>query len=316
MFFTGVTDAGQPGNPNEDWVSVTSDLVVVLDGATVRTDTGCLHGVAWYTRHLGMAILAAASDHTLPLRSMLAAAIDHVAGLHPECDLAHPGTPSAAVAIVRIDVDAVRYAVLGDATVVLESTAGIATVSDDRISRTAALERAAVDKHPIGSPEKRDAMVAMKHAELAARNKPDGYWIAAADPAAAAHALEGEVPLEEVRRMAVMTDGAARIVDMFHLGDWLHVLDLLGHRGPGALIHRVRKAEADDPDGEFYRRNKTSDDATVVYAAAGVCAAPRSRVEARGAADMPALEMFELVNSGRLYGSCPTVDGRYFGGRR
>ncbi len=46
---------GDPGTPNEDWVAVTSDLVVVLDGATVRTETGCVHGAAWYTGELGAA---------------------------------------------------------------------------------------------------------------------------------------------------------------------------------------------------------------------------------------------------------------------
>jgi len=53
MIFTGATVAGDPAIPNEDWTAVTPDLVVMLDGATVRTETGCIHGAAWYARKLG-----------------------------------------------------------------------------------------------------------------------------------------------------------------------------------------------------------------------------------------------------------------------
>jgi hypothetical protein len=40
------TDPGNPSSPKEDWVSAAQGLIVVLDGATVRTDTGCVHGVS------------------------------------------------------------------------------------------------------------------------------------------------------------------------------------------------------------------------------------------------------------------------------
>lgn len=41
------TDPGHPLRPNEAWVAAAQGLIVVLDGATARTDTGCVHGVAW-----------------------------------------------------------------------------------------------------------------------------------------------------------------------------------------------------------------------------------------------------------------------------
>jgi hypothetical protein len=36
------TQAGDPKTPNEDWAFASERLVVVLDGATPRTDTGCV----------------------------------------------------------------------------------------------------------------------------------------------------------------------------------------------------------------------------------------------------------------------------------
>jgi len=54
-----VAASSQPGSdrPNEDYVAVGPDMIAVLDGATARTGTGCVHGVAWYARHLADAII-------------------------------------------------------------------------------------------------------------------------------------------------------------------------------------------------------------------------------------------------------------------
>jgi hypothetical protein len=267
MYFTGATSAGSPDVLNEDWMATTSDLVVMLDGATIRTETGCRHGAAWYTRRLGAAIIANAAVRSTPLQQVLATAIREVAALHPECDLTHPGTPSAAVGIVRFDSECLRYLVLGDITVVLDTIDGVTVVSDQRISASATAERAVVDRYLIGTREKATALVAMKHAELAARNTKDGYWIAAANPTAAQHAITVEVPMSAVHWLAVLTDGAARYVDLFHCADWAAVLSVLSRTGPQWFIDKlVRPVESADPLGARYRRNKRSDDATVVFA--------------------------------------------------
>ena len=89
--------------------------------------------------------------------------------------------------------------------------------------------------------------VEARHAELAASNQPGSYWVAAADPFAAQHAITGEVPLDSVRRVAVLTDGAARLVALFGLLDWPDVLDVLEQNGPTELIRRVRAIEARRP---------------------------------------------------------------------
>lgn len=252
---------------NEDWYSASPHLVVVLDGATARTGTGCVHGISWYAAHLGAALSEGAFDLELPLEKVLAMGIDRVADLHRSCDLNHEGTPSAAVAIVRVD-DAgwTEYLVLGDVTVLLDTDSGVVAVSDGRVSQTALTERRIADKYPIGSAEKNAAMVSMKHAELAMRNRTGGYWIAAANPLAAAHALTNRLATRRVRRLAVLTDGAARIVDQFSELSWAGLLDVAEQDGPGAVLRRVRAAEDADPLGTHWPRNKRSDDATIVLA--------------------------------------------------
>jgi hypothetical protein len=267
MHFTGATIHGGAGE-NEDWLAATPDLIVVLDGATVRTETGCHHGPAWYTRKLGAAIIATAADQQLSLAEVLAAAIAEVATLHPECDLKRPGAPSAGAGIVRRDGDLLRYLVLGDITIALASDAGVQVISDERVSSTALAERAEADRYLIGTPEKTAAMIRMKEVELAAQNHDGGYWISAANPAAVEHALVGELNANDIRQFALLSDGAARLVNAFDAATWPEVLDLLATAGPNELISRVREIEDSDPLGEKYRRNKKSDDATVIYAVA------------------------------------------------
>lgn len=263
------TIATRPGGdaPNEDWAATTPDMVVVLDGATTRTDTGCSHGVPWYVRHLGTALLTLAADVELSLPAALAGAIDLVTTLHPRCDLTHPGTPSAAVGVVRWrSPDAIDLLALGDVSIVLDrADSGVQVVSDNRVSQTALQLRQAADEHPIGSPGKKAALVEMKHAELDARNVPGGYWIAATDPTAAEHAVHGVTAAGDIRRFAVLTDGAARYAEMFHPGEWEAVLRILHGSGPDSLIDLVRSMERCDPAGRRCPRNKMSDDATAVY---------------------------------------------------
>lgn len=267
MFFSGATEPGVLGKPNEDWFAATSDVLVVLDGATVRTDTGCEHGVDWYVRKLGAAIIAASASRSRSLRDVLAEAISDVASLHPSCDLSHPGTPSAGVAIVRSEGSTLRYLVLGDVSLIIDTIdVGVIEVVDHRVSKIAVAERRAADQYVIGDPRKTEALQRMKVQELAARNVPGGYWIAAADPAAVAEAIVDEVSAANVRQLAVVSDGAARIVDLFGALDWARALALLSSNGPRELIRQVRVIESDDVVGEEFPRNKTSDDATVVYA--------------------------------------------------
>lgn len=264
MRYASATEPGSPHAENEDWHYANHGLIVVLDGATVRTETGCVHGVPWYAGHLGNHLARLGMDRDLKLGQILSTAIALTADDHRGCDLGHPGTPSATVAMLRTRGPVLEYLVLGDTTVVVETVIETQVLTDDRVDSTAVAERAEANRYPIGSAEKHTALVRMKQAELAVRNQLGGYWVAAADPAVAEHALRGEFAVQDVRRAAVLTDGAVRIVTLFELLTWQGVLDVLTVNGPTELVGRVRAQEAADPNGARWPRNKTRDDATVV----------------------------------------------------
>jgi len=268
-----VTEAAEPGQPNEDFTAATTDAMVVLDGATTLAGqpTGCCHGVAWYARTLGSLFLAAISPNC-PLTGALAEAIDHVTTLHRgTCDVGHPGTPSATAAAARIQAGVMEHLVLGDCTVLLDRhRVGPLAVSDDRLGtivqdKSVQGARAALHALPAGSPEHSVAHRELVEALAACRNRPGGFWVASTDPRAAAEALTGTIPVSELSAVALLSDGAARLADRFGLADWPIIAALLAAHGPAEVIRRTRAAEDSDPDGTRWPRAKPHDDATVAY---------------------------------------------------
>ncbi|WP_262282798.1 hypothetical protein [Micromonospora sp. MA102] len=254
---------------NEDLVFRIGPLVGLLDGATVPEgfDTGCVHGPAWYVRHLAARIgLAVAARPAATLMSSLAAAILAVRADHGgECDLDHPGTPSSTVCLLREGGDQADYLVLCDSPLVLDTGDRIDVVSDDRLDAALADLRRTAAALPDGDV---DAATRFRRAVTVQRtrmNRTHGYWAAASDPDAAYHAVTGTLPLRgpgALRRAALLSDGASCAVEQFGLFDWAGLLDVTAGEGPEGLIDRVRAAERDHPDR--LRRRKRTDDASVV----------------------------------------------------
>ncbi|MGC4891203.1 hypothetical protein [Micromonospora sp. DT227] len=261
--FSLATDAA-PGRPNEDFVIASADLAVVVDGAGIPYG-GCHHGVAWYARQLGvrtMAALVAAPD--MPLADGLAEGIAAVAFLHADtCDLTNAGTPCAAVGILRVGADQVDALALSDVSVVVDLDTGPEVTCDLSIEEISGTEPAAVAGMRFGSPEHAEALAALVARQTAARNRPAGWWVAAADPNAAQHARTASYPTDAMRRAAACSDGATRPVDQMALYGWSEYLDLLDKLTPSGLLDHVRAIESDDPHGDRYPRTKRHDDASL-----------------------------------------------------
>ncbi len=225
----------KPDQPNEDFVAATSDAVVLLDGTGTPTgsESGCVHGVAWFARRLGTALLSSMTrDDDSDLVASLAVAIRAVRSLHAHtCDLEHPGSPSATVVALKVRERTLDYLALA-------------------------------------KPEHEKAHRQYVESLRAHRNRPGGFWVASTKPDAAAQALTGSVPRTQMRAAAVLSDGASRLVDRFGLARWEDVLKTLDTLGPRELLRQVREAEMGDLDGSRWPRGKVHDDATVAYCCA------------------------------------------------
>jgi hypothetical protein len=269
MRVTIATDCAPGQSENEDFAGAVANAVVLLDGAGLSgvDDGGCVHGVAWYARKLGTTLLdALLQDAAGTLTDALMSAIAEVADLHsPTCDLSHPGTPSATVVVLRERGSELDYLVLADSTLVLEDgQAGLTVVSDQREAEIGRRYRAEMDALTGGSPAHAKARAEYVAALRAHRNREGGFFVAAADPDTAKHALTGTAPIATTRSALLLSDGASRLNDRFNQKTWQETLELVVSDGPSALISAVRTAEHGDPHGRRWPRGKVFDDATAV----------------------------------------------------
>ncbi|MFD4576033.1 hypothetical protein ACFWNK_04275 [Streptomyces sp. NPDC058417] len=253
-----VSEPGDRNGPNEDFASVglpasgQGGSVVVLDGVTPPRDGGgCLHSVPWFTARLGGALTElTVSLPDVPLTELLARAVARTAEAHAgTCDLSHPRTPQATVAVVRWSADSVDHLVLCDAAVLLGGVSGEVTpVLDDRLARVP-----------------RELLVSAEVCDARARNKEGGFWTAAADPSVADRAVTGSVPRASVARLAALSDGVTRWTETFREGDWTDLFAYVAGKGARAVVDRVRELERADETRALLGRGKRHDDATAVY---------------------------------------------------
>ncbi|MFC9734305.1 hypothetical protein ACFWEO_14460 [Streptomyces roseolus] len=257
------------GAANEDVAYCSPTGVVVLDGLSAPRDLpmGCVHGTPWFVRQLGTRLISFIGDPEVTLRVALRTAIGEVNNLHRDtCSLDQDAVPAATVVMARERGETLDYLVLSDNVLVLDlGDEGVQAIVDKRVEEVAGEEMRAALQGPTGTPEHAARVSALVTVQRQLRNRADGYWVAATDPAAADEAITGTVPLRQVRQAALLTDGASRLVDSFNTLSWAQLLDLLRAQGPTALIDRTREAERSDPVGDRWPRFKRSDDATAAY---------------------------------------------------
>jgi hypothetical protein len=267
-----VSFASRPGSmsrPNEDFVTASPSVAVVLDGlsAPPGLGTGCVHGTPWFVAQLGTQLVSTATTaHAEPLKDLVAGAIARVADSHAHtCDLEHPGTPSSSLAVLREHDQRAEYLLLFDSVILLDGPSGLTVLTDRRVDAFAQREQLATREQPIGSPAHQERVQELVAAQRRHRNQPGGYWVAGAKSAAAYQAVTGSRPLDQVNCAALLSDGVSSLVDLYAVVDWLELLDSMQQHGPGYVISRVREVEDADPVGIRWPRYKRSDDATAAF---------------------------------------------------
>ncbi|MFF5257636.1 integrase [Actinomadura viridis] len=248
MRVSWATDQGSPLRPNEDFVAAAPGAVVVLDGCglPLGTDLGCVHGTAWYARSLGMRLLSRLVDG-LGGVPQAAPPVGPPEGAHRPGERPLVARLAGAIADVAASHRAtcdLRRPTTPAATVLA------ARVRGDLVDYLVLADSTLLLDGPGG-----------------VREITGGPYYAAADPAAAEHAINGTVPLREVRDAFLLTDGATRLADRFGLTDWPGLARTVRREGPEALIARTREVERTDPEATRWPRSKPHDDATVAHCA-------------------------------------------------
>lgn len=251
------------GVNNQDRFLVGDGFVAVLDGATsVAGDRS--HDPGWYAEQLAQAI-----SETVPGGGPLASAVSKAIGIVRDVHgLTAETAPTSTVALARWSDDAVEVYVLGDSFVVVLGTDGTETVhTDDRLDTVGVSERAAyrahlAEGHGYGA-EHRELLLALQDQQARRRNQPGGYWIAGAEPEAAAHGITTVTERSGVTALLLASDG---VDPGRHPGatTWRDLADEARSYGPAPVLQDIHDAEAADPDGARWPRAKRHDDKTLV----------------------------------------------------
>jgi hypothetical protein len=262
------------GSRNQDRFRVDGDSVsgfaIVLDGATAWSPTPGLLDAGKYAEVLAEAIASGVSDPASDTADGVADAISTVRDIH---ELTPGATPTSTIAIARWNREQVEVYVLGDSPVVILGPDGAERmVTDPRLGQVAAEHRTAYRAalaagHGYGGKHAA-ALVAMQAEQARWRNRPDGYWIAGADPEAAHRAVRLTVPRAESMRIIVASDG---VVPERHptRTTWAGLTDAALARGAEPILRELHDAEVEDPDGRRWPRSKRHDDKTLIVAELG-----------------------------------------------
>jgi protein phosphatase 2C-like protein len=247
MEFTAVSEP-TPGRVNEDCVILGNTWAAVLDGATAppSVDSGCVHDVRWLVNQLaGNLARILLNSPAAALTDVAAEAIASTCTAHEStCDLRNPDSPSSTMTIVRELDSRLDYLTLADSPLVVDLTGKVVSIADDRTAHLKDYSIAGVS---------------------AVRNTPEGFYVASTMPEAAYHSVHGSFEANEVRRLALLTDGASRLADYFRLVSWAELLDILEDFGPRELLNRTREVERSSEGPKDGRRRKMHDDATAVF---------------------------------------------------
>ncbi|MEN2742735.1 hypothetical protein ABCS02_33585 [Microbacterium sp. X-17] len=248
-------DAGS----SQDRIFVTPSAVFMLDGATAFVPVPVTP--EQYVDTLGGHLVETLT--TQPATALSVALADAIEQTARCLKLQIGKSPSSTVAIVRQQGEIVDYLVLGDTQIV--TPAGIFV--DNRIADVAITERARYrDRLATGGGYDqihRGLLRDLQAKQAEHRNRDGGYWIAEADPRAAAEAATGWFVIDSGRWAVLATDGAYRPMAHLVRDDW----ETIAYRSSDELKQTLACLEGwekhTDPDGIELPRAKRHDDKAI-----------------------------------------------------
>lgn len=266
---------------NEDAVHTGPSSIVVVDGASGlsgRSVMGWESDPQWFSHRLAPLVGGKIADQNASITAAVGASLEELRAEYAAALAAGGLTPSAAdypsasLAVVRATARQLEIFSLGDCTTLVDYTDGtVEAIHDGTVSALDAAVIARMVQLAAANGtvrEARELVGDQLRANRALMNRGGGYWITDLTAAGLDHATATVRRLEEVRDVAVMTDGFAAAHDVLHLvGGPSSFLEALRTEGAAALGRRIVDGLDGDPDFERYPRLKHRDDMGVVHAA-------------------------------------------------
>jgi hypothetical protein len=252
-------------DPIEDAWGYTDTAAWVMDGASAvdprpffakDSDAAWMVGIA--CRQLREHLQVASNEPRL-VGAVRAAALAIQEAMQQRKPTTAYTAPSAALTVGEIVGNALHVGGFADVTLVCESDGEIAVFENERGLRH---ELAALREHK-SEEERQRLKERSRDRRRTAMNQPDGYWVLSDSPEAAEHMRETSIPVKIGSRVLLMSDGFARVVQIYKLYEsWPELMAALETTALSSVLLRIREVEANDPERQKFVRSSVRDDAT------------------------------------------------------
>ena len=264
--------AGDPAGANEDALAVTASSLIMIDGATGLTAgrmSDWPSDARWFAHGLAV-LLRGRLDQAAPIASILRTCIEDLREEYGRPDRVEIG-PSACVLIARVSGANLEVYSLGDCLALIGRHDGdVTAIRDDAVSKLDAVVMMQLQalRGDRSLAEAKPLVAELLVANRTRRNTPQGYWIADLSADGVDHALTFTARVDEIRDIALMTDGFAAALDVVgSVGSAAELLEQLRSDGPDVVMTALSEVLRSDPECVIHPRLKPMDDSSVIIAA-------------------------------------------------
>lgn len=253
---------------NEDVWAASGQWAFVLDGASGLSSVSHmapLTDAAWLVQGLKAWLMEHILDED-SLESIVRSGIQSLQTVWQQAGGLE--SPSCTITCLRIHNGQLEYYVLGDSLLLIETPQEVLRFCDPAVEKLDAL---VIQRMQQLSMEKMEPFLEMrpyvsdmlqKHRHM--KNTPEGYWICDLSAEGLPHALQGSLPLEQVQRTALMSDGMMQLQAFRELPDD-GFLDLLYRRRAGCFEQLILLQEEDKRCRRVPRLKKRDDTTLVLW---------------------------------------------------
>lgn len=242
------------GEVNQDYYAYGETYALVLDGASSFLPEQTSIDTVTYVKALGDALaIRLESCHLNEIPDVVATAIYEIADRYR---LTEDNAPNSTVVVAKWTENELATYVLGDSTcLIFGNSYGVDEITDNRISKFGNEIRNKYKNRLIcgaGFDKKhKNILEELQIIQKNHRNIEGGYWIAGSLPEAGKHGLENKMPLSNVEKIILCTDGG--------LASFVNNNKTLKQM----IIDRYN-IEKVDSTGRFFPRSKIHDDKTII----------------------------------------------------
>lgn len=271
----------QGNEQNEDRVIATPLFGFVIDGASglyPEKVTDYASDAQWFSQRLGKLLAASLADFSKGIDCHVEVACETLLKEYQELvtskklDYERDKLPNATLSVVRFDegVNQLEVFQLGDSPILIEQQGELIIYDDQLLGASdqrvlSKLIEIAKEKQ-ISPKEARPFVNELLKENRRKRNTSEGYWILDPTGIGIKGARQVRLPLNQVTRLAIMSDGLWEAYDVLKIYETPQALfnRLFSAEGLVGMIEEMRVVQKSDPLYHHYPRFKLMDDASVL----------------------------------------------------